>query len=62
MTTLERLESASSLDESMAIIKEMEDKAIKLCEDLLNPDVFGFSVTAEVRNRARAVFGFKETE
>ena len=36
--------------------------AIQLCEDLLNPNMFGYSVTAEVRNRAREVLGLKGRE
>ena len=36
--------------------------AIQLSEDLLNPNMFGYSVTAEVRNRAREVLGLKGRE
>ena len=36
---------------------EIAQKALKLCDDLLNPEVFGFAVTAEIRNRARDVIG-----
>ena len=36
--------------------------ALELCNDLLNPEMYGFSVTAEVRNRAREVFGIEGRE
>lgn len=34
----------------------------KLAEDILNPEVYGFSVTADVRDAARRALGFPTVE
>lgn len=43
-------------------IIEKSKLAIDLCHDLLNPEVYGYAVTAEVRNRAREVLGIETRE
>lgn len=50
------------MQEKMQIIDKMNADALKLCEDLLNPEKFGFAVNKEIRNRAREVFGIEGRE
>jgi hypothetical protein len=46
------------------LINQLEQlhKALMLCSDLLDPEVFGYSVPTKVHNRAREVFGIKEVK
>ena len=57
----EQLEIAKKDGEPVTEKYSLSD-AIQLCEDLLNPNMFGYSVTAEVRNRAREALGLKGRE
>jgi len=52
----------ADLQEKKRIIDKMNADALKLCEDLLNPEMFGFAVNKEIRNRAREVFGIEGRE
>lgn len=50
-----------TIDNAIEII-EKSKLAIDLCADLLNPEMYGYAVTAEVRNRAREVLGIEGRE
>jgi len=50
------------MQEKMQVIDKMNADALKLCEDLLNPEMYGFAVNREIRNRAREVFGIEGME
>ena len=42
-------------------VEEIEEFR-KLAKDLLDPEVYGHTVTGEIRNRARRCFGWPESE
>ena len=47
-----------TIDDAIEII-EKSKLAIDLCRDLLDPEMYGYAVTAEVINRAREVLGIE---
>lgn len=49
------------IDDAISII-EQSKFAIQLCKDLLDPEMFGFAVNAEIRNRAREALGIEGGE
>lgn len=50
-----------AIDDAIEII-EKSKLAVDLCHDLLNPEMYGYAVTAEIRNRAREVLGIEGRE
>ena len=54
-----------TLQEQIDALKEIEithNLAMQLCHGLLDPEMYGFKVSPEIRNRARDVFGIKTKE
>jgi hypothetical protein len=39
-----------------------EDEVVQFLKDLLDPEMYGFAVTAEVRDRARELLGKERVE
>lgn len=54
-------EAMQLINDSIEII-EQSKLGLKLCHDLLDPEIYGHAVTAEVRNRAREVLGIEGKE
>lgn len=54
----------SEINEHEKIIAFLENHklALKLIKDLLDPEVYGYAVSAEVRNAAREVLGIEGRE
>ena len=54
----------SDIDTNEMLIKQLEQlrKALTLCSELLDPEVFGLSVPKEVQNRSREVFGIERVK
>jgi len=48
--------------EELISILEQDIKALKLVKDLLDPEMYGYAVSAEVRNAAREVLGIQTRE
>lgn len=62
---LQESEGSMTLEEQTEALKEIEkthELALKLCRDLLDPEVYGFSVNPDIHNRAREVFGIKQVK
>lgn len=54
-------------DELAAVLTALDasrdsDKALTLCRNLLDPEGYGFAVTAEVRDAARDAIGLRKVE
>jgi len=62
INTLKRRSECAAVHYGAALCESDGDKALQLANDILNPEVFGFSVSPEVRNAARSVLGIKGKE
>ena len=59
--SIKRVKELQDIDDAIEII-EKSKLAVDLCYDLLHPEIYGYSVTAEVRNRAREALGIEGRE
>ena len=55
------MNAIQEIDKLMGIL-EQDKKALKLVKDLLDPEMYGYSVSKEVRNAAREVLGIEGRE
>lgn len=62
ITHAKRQSNCDSVEWHQALTDEDGQAALSLANDLLNPEMFGFSASPEVRNAARRVLGLKGKE
>ena len=62
ITHAKRQASCGSVEWDQALTDADGQAALSLVNDLLSPEMFGFSVSPEVRNAARRVLGIKGRE
>jgi hypothetical protein len=55
------MNAIQEIDKLIAFM-EQDKLALKLCKDLLDPEMYGYSVSKEVRNAARKVLGIEGRE